>query len=470
MAATEPDRAGDATPKVGATAEFIDAPGWPHPGDMGFALESFDPQRGNASGLRTAPADDRAYVPDATAAADPMGADDEGDLFDPARGWTDHAVASDDIPDALPAEWTAERGIEASVAAGAVPADESTSWDAHAWKTPSEAATVKEYWGAPDWSWGDDDEKDGAAAAEDASHVAAPLDDFTPDETPADWTTPFVENAPAFDEPLDRLMADDAPVETPADWTIPFVEDVPAFDELLDRLAADDAPVEPIVEPFEHAPAVTDPQDELAVPGASIAPAAPPPADSDPSAVVTTNVVLAATPAVTKRGKSTKRLEKRLTTAEDELRRIAKRTKSKKGDLRKAGKKKIAKQVRKALSDPEMAHYFEVQVGKGRLAFERRIPRLPVVTVAGAAAPPMPAASQSADLLAALQEPLRASLLAGLLADYANAEAERRVAEVLRQHAGSRHAPDDFDALVTRLAEVAQGPLLGIDAPPRTRR
>ena len=435
IAAIEPDRAGDATPKVGATSEFIDAPGWPHPGDMGFALESFDHQHGNAIVLGTAPADNSAYVPGATSAADPMGADDEGDLFDPARAWTDYAVASDDVPDALPAEWTADRGIEASVAAGALSADESTGWDAHAWKSPSEAATAKEYWGGADWSWGNGER----AAAEDASHGAAPLDNFTPDEPPADWTAPFVDDAPVFDEPLDQLTADDAPVE-------------------------------PLVEPFEHAPAVTDPQDELAVPGAPIAQAAPPPADSDPSPVVTTNSALAATPAVTKLGKHTKRLEKRLTTAEDELRRIAKRTKSKKGDLRTAGKKKIAKQVRKALSDPEMAHHFEVRIGKGRLAFERRIPGLPVVTVAGAAAPPMPAASQSADLLAALQEPLRASLLAGLLADYANAEAERRVAEVLRQHAGSRHAPDDFDALVTRLAEVAQRPLLGIDAPPRTRR
>lgn len=84
--------------------------------------------------------------------------------------------------------------------------------------------------------------------------------------------------------------------------------------------------------------------------------------------------------------------------------------------------------------------------------------------------PSQPGTTQGANLLAALQEPLRASLLSGLLADYANAEAERRVAEVLRQHAGPRHAPDDFDALVTRLAEVTQGPLLGIDAPPRTHR
>ena len=84
--------------------------------------------------------------------------------------------------------------------------------------------------------------------------------------------------------------------------------------------------------------------------------------------------------------------------------------------------------------------------------------------------PPAPGTAHGADLLAALQEPLRASLLSGLLADYANAEAERRVADVLRQHAGPRHAPDDFDALVTRLAELTQGPLLGIAAPPLTHR
>ena len=81
---------------------------------------------------------------------------------------------------------------------------------------------------------------------------------------------------------------------------------------------------------------------------------------------------------------------------------------------------------------------------------------------------PMAGTTNGADLLAALQGPLRASLLSGLLADYA--EAERRVAEILRQHAGPRNAPDDFDALVARLAHISQGPLLGIDAPARTSR
>jgi hypothetical protein len=410
IAFTEPDQAGEATHTVGATAEFIDAPGWPHPGDMGFALESFETQRGNAIGLGSAPADDSAYAPDATPAPDLMAGGDH-DLFDPARGWTDYAVASDDVPDAPPAAWTEDAAVETPVAAGAVCADESPGWDAHAWKETAEDATVREAWRDPDWSWDDEDERAGFAAAEEASQAAAPLGDV-------------------------------ALVETLADWTPPVVED---------------------------APTVTDPPDELAVTDAPIAQTAPPPADPDPSPALATSIVPPASPATTKRGKHTKRLEKRLATAEDELRRIAKRTKSN-GDLRKAGKKKIAKQVRKALADPELAHHFEVRVGKGRLAFERRTHELPILTVSGAAVSPMAGASQGADLLAALQEPLRASLLAGLLADYAHAEAERRVAEVLKQHAGPRHAPDDFDALVTRLAAVTQGPLLGIDAPPHIRR
>ena len=395
MAATQADRAAGATSSAGATAVFIDAPGWPHPGEIGCALDSFAPQPGNATAPGTALADDSTYVPDgATSAADRVDGVDQDDPFDPARGWTDSAVAGGDAPDAPPAEWTAHVAVKA---VGAVWADESPSWDAHAWNEPSADATVEEAWGEPDWSWDHEDGTDGVAATVDASQRATPLDDPARGETSADRTDPVVEGASTVDEPLDQLTAAEATAERTSG-------------------------------PIGHAPVIT------------------------------------------MRAKHTTRLEKRLATAEDELRRIAKRTKSKKGDLRNAGKKKIAKQVRKALSDPEMAHHFAVRVGKGRLAFERRTEVLPVATVAGASVTPMPGTTHGADLLAALQGPLRASLLAGLLADYANAEAERRVAEVLRQHAGPRVATDDFDALVARLAHISQGPLLGIDAPVRTSR
>lgn len=394
MTATQADRAAGAPLSAGGTAVFIDAPGWPHPGEIGFALDSFEPQPGNATAPGTTLTDDSTYVPDgAASAADRVDGVDQDDPFDPARGWTDSALAGGDAPDAAPAEWTVNGAVEA---AGAVCADESPSWDAHAWNESSADATVAEAWGEPDWSW-DHDATDGVAATVDASQRATPLDDPARGETSPDWTDPVVEGTPTVDEPLDRLTADEAPAEGTSDL-------------------------------IGHAPVIT------------------------------------------MRGTHTTRLEKRLATAEDELRRIAKRTKSKKGDLRNAAKKKIAKQVRKALSDPEMAHHFAVRVGKGRLAFERRTEGLPVVTVAGASVTPMAGTTNGADLLAALQGPLRASLLSGLLADYANAEAERRVAEILRQHAGPRNAPDDFDALVARLAHISQGPLLGIDAPARTSR
>ncbi len=395
VAATEPDRVARATANAGATAVFIDAPGWPHPGEIGFALDSFEPQPGNATAPGATLTDDSTYVPDdATSAADRVDGGEQDDPFDPAQGWTDSVVAGGDPPDAPPAEWTVNVAVEA---AGAVWADESPSWDAHAWNEPSADATVEEAWGEPDWSWDQEDGTDGVAATVDASQRATPLDDPACGEASADWTDPVVEDTPTVHEPLDQLTADEAPAEGTSD-------------------------------PIGHAPVIT------------------------------------------MRTKHTTRLEKRLAAAEDELRRIAKRTKSKKGDLRNAGKKKIAKQVRKTLSDPEMAHHFAVRVGKGRLAFERRTEGLPVVTVAGASVTPMAGTTQGADLLAALQGPLRASLLSGLLADYANAEAERRVAEILRQHAGPRNAPDDFDALVAHLAHISQGPLLGIDAPAPTSR
>ncbi len=171
-----------------------------------------------------------------------------------------------------------------------------------------------------------------------------------------------------------------------------------------------------------------------------------------------------ATPKAPKVDKRTRQLEKRLAAAEAELKRIAKRTKGKKGDLRKAGKDKIAKQVRKAIGDPALAHHFDLEVGKGRFAFERRSGELPVVTV-GEHRP----GGEGSELLAALEGPMRANLLAMLLRDYAHSEADRRVAAI-RSHGGvTAGDAGEFDALVARLAELSQGALLGID-PPRPPR
>ena len=74
-------------------------------------------------------------------------------------------------------------------------------------------------------------------------------------------------------------------------------------------------------------------------------------------------------------------------------------------------------------------------------------------------------AGEGSELLAALEGPMRANLLAMLLRDYAHSEADRRVAAI-RSHGGvAAGDAGEFDALVARLAELSQGALLGIDPP-----
>ena len=126
--------------------------------------------------------------------------------------------------------------------------------------------------------------------------------------------------------------------------------------------------------------------------------------------------------------------------------------------------------MRRALGDPELAHHFDLQVGKGRFAFERRSRELPVVTLGGDV---LDQAGRSggagSELLASLEGPLRANLLALLLSDYAHAEADQRVAASSSPSGGAGDAPGEFDALVARLAVLSQRALLGIEPPRRPR-
>ena len=409
---TETDPTVEATLSKGGAPVFIDAPGWPQPGEMGLALESFDPPSGPSIALGTAlPGEDGERLDDHADSGDDAASGSarwggEDDLFDPARGWSDYAVATDRVPNSPPAEWTSDVTTVTHGVADAVNGQQSTNWDAHAWDEP-------------DWSWEPaEGEADAAPVVEAAPEGNAPHVEVTWDEAAAERATPATEDACEAGEAPDAHTVTEAAIE----WTAAATEGPATLDEAVPTL-------------------------DLSMTGVAVPVAQP----------------------ATKRDKRTRRLEQRLAVAEAKLERIAKRTTGKKGDLRKAGKKTIAKQVRKALADPEMAHHFDVRVGKGRISFARRADELPVLGVESAPAPSTSGASAGADILAALQSPLRASLLAGLLADYANAEAERRVAEVLR-HAGPRHTPDDFDELVAQLAEVSRGPLPGIDPSERRGR
>jgi hypothetical protein len=70
---------------------------------------------------------------------------------------------------------------------------------------------------------------------------------------------------------------------------------------------------------------------------------------------------------------------------------------------------------------------------------------------------------EGSQLLAALEGPMRANLLAMLLRDYAHLEADRRVATIRSQGGVAAGDAGEFDALVARLAELSQRALLGIE-------
>ncbi len=382
-------------------AAFIDAPGWPQPREMAYPpphdsdVHAVDSQPYSAvtrddavpTELTGAAGDDddtdHAFADGVTLPEPASGWNDE--QFDPAMGWADDEVVANEIPDALPADWTTQVALVAHTLTGAAGAAATPSWESDEWDATPVDGDVVDNWGEPDWpSPTGDDEVD----AEEA-----PIE-----ETPAATEAP---EEPAF-------------AEAPVEWPIP-TPDAPAVAEIVTT---------------QVAPLVSHPR----------------PQDH----------------------KRTRRLEKRLAAAEAALESIARRTTGKKGDLRNAGKKSIAKHVRKVLADPETARHFTIRIGKGRLTFERCGQERPRANAAETMSVPIdPETAAGANLLAALEGPLRASLLSSTLADYATAEAQRRVADVFRVHNVPRRAPDDFDGLVARLTEIGQGPLLGVSSPER---
>ena len=433
---------------VGASTHHEDengvvfAPGWPSPGEISAELDDFAYY---ASGA-TATAEDTTLTTDADAA----------DSFDLAESWSvgDEGLSSDPdwaAPDpndesveAPQASWD-DAPVEQMVAAGVV-GDETPTWTAESWDG-SDAATEDaehdgdasaEAWQEPDWSWEPDDADD-----------TQDLDTSAPAEPAVVDVDDALEWESLTNDARDVVIDDPPGVDADdLEWGAPpATEPTPTGPPAA--AAAIEVPDEPIAaiasQPVNEPSAGFDtPTPAPAIPTSTL-PEAPIPAQA--------RVHTAAT----------KKLAKRVAAAEAELQRIAKRASGKKGDLRKAGKKKIAKQVRKALRDPELSDRFDIRVGKGRLSYERRDDDLTLGPVHSTAEP-----SVGKDLLQALEGPLRASVLSNLLADYATAEAHRRIADVLRTHGSSPTVSSDFDQLVARLTEVSQGPLLGL--PPQSVR
>lgn len=423
----------------------IAAPGWPQPGELGL-ISATDGFAAGVDDVSDEPADLIVADPPPAAVAsgdhgvgmEPVPAvwDEELTEFDPASGW---GSPHDD-----PAEPTAH-GI------------------AQEWQAGDLHGTFDDAWSLPVAAADDPAEE---TPAEDATELA--------DEqewSAAEWDFAAVAAAP----PIEIGAAGDAPAPADEAFADPFVEDGPALtwsvdDEPAapDEAADDDEPdeVEPDVsEPLDRTPAASL-VDEAVPPAHDATAWSPPPwpaPDSSAEAAAAWSAVVTP-PETPKVDKRTRRLEKRLAAAEAELRRIAKRTKGKKGDLRTAGKAKIAKQVRKALGDPALAHHFDLHVGKGRFAFDRRSDALPVVTV-GERQP----GGEGSRLLAALEGPMRANLLAMRLRDYAHAEADRRVAALRAPGRAEGCEAPEFDLLVARLTELSQGALLGIEPPPPPR-
>ena len=450
-----PDDAGEDIPMAlrGVVQEdaVIEAPGWPQPGELGltsatdgFVAPASGPETENAGPpvAEASVADEPLTVAVAhdliTADVSAQVWDEQPSDFDPASGWG----SADDDPSEPPADAGAD------------------------WEPVDLGATFDEAWTLPHDVVGSVEE----AFADDAAELTDAQDWNAPE-----WDFATVAAAPPYE--VESAPHQSGPVTDDQFATLPAAEDEPAISWPGEEMAiepdddVDPDPVDPALEPdladapYEvPSPALDDVEATVAVHDAT---AWEPPAVelpesvSDPAPAWTAPVTPPKAPKVDKR---TRQLERRLAAAEAELRRIAKRTRGKKGDLRTAGKDKIAKQVRKAIGDPALAHHFDLEVGKGRFAFERRSGELPVVTV-GDHRP----AGEGSELLTALEGPMRANLLAMLLRDYAHSEADRRVASI-RSHGGvAAGDAREFDALVARLAELSQGALLGID-PPRPSR
>ena len=423
------------------------APGWPTPGEISAELDDFAYYASGATATtETASSQPEPDAPETFGLAEAWSVGDERVDPDSDSAWAEPAVTGP--AETPPSSWD-EAPVELMVAADAV-GDETPTWSAESWDDDDAMTEVSEHddeppaeaWQEPDWSW----EPDGA---EDAPDVDAPL----PAEAAVVEDDEAVEWESLTNDARD-VMTDEAPgldAHT-AEWVAPAAVEATAA-ESFEVVVAVDIPDEPIAQVAPSPAAETlDPT-----------PVAPQQAPVLPT-VAGPEVVRRAQPRVD--SAATKKLAKRVAAAESELQRIAKRTSGKKGDLRKAGKKKIAKQVRKALRDPELSARFDVRVGRGRLSFERRDDDLALGAVHPTTEP-----SVAQDLLQALEGPLRASLLSNLLADYATAEANRRVAEVLRHRGAASSASDDFDQIVARLTAVSQGPLLGIaPASPTTTR
>ena len=413
-------------------ATVIEAPGWPQPGELGLssATDGFAdagaPEIGDededAGDLITPTPIVAAHAPEEDHAAPITDVMWDGPVADPdpESGWDPPEEDPAEPAPAAPAPEWSTADLDALL-------DESWTLPAAIDEVPVEMisreaeVTDDGAWNVAEWELASVAAPETAAAVHGSTHDLDPLPSAGP------------EDAAVFTWPSDDLEAEP---ELDAAAGVPSSQDI---EELTDAAA-----------PAPEAASWEMPGDTPAAP-ADEAPRAP----TDPIA----------TPSHQVRDTRTTQLEQRVAAAEAELRRIAKRTKGKKGDLRRAGKDKIAKQVRKALGDPEIAHHFDLQVGKGRFAFARRSAELPVVTLGETVDRAADDGATGSELLTALEGPLRANLLAMLLRDYAHAEADRRVAALRSPNGASGTDPGEFDALVASLAELSQGALLGIEPP-----
>ena len=420
----------------------IEAPGWPQPGELGLTsatdgfvagVDEFDADVPDVSAPEAMVADEPLVAPaDDLLAADVSAQtwDEDFAAFDSASGWG----SADDDP-AEPA------------------ADETDS----GWEPAAPDATFDDAWAVSHDGEGNGEE----TFADDVSETAEDQD-----WSASEWDFAAVAAAPAIafaDESASEVQRDAPSATGREESTFSWPGGDVAFESGEDIDVDLVIPArEPVFADLPVADIAPSPVDVAVASVAEPAPWEPPAVESsdplhDPEPEWTAPVTPAKAPKVDKR---TRQLEKRLAAAEAELKRIAKRTKGKKGDLRKAGKDKIARQVRKAIGDPALAHHFDLEVGKGRFAFERRPGDLPVVTLGEHRV-----AGEGSELLTALEGPMRANLLAMLLRDYAHSEADRRVAAFRSPNGDALHDAGEFDALVARLAELSQGALLGIEPP-----
>lgn len=424
----------------------IEAPGWPQPGELGLssATDGFttDPNVAVAAeqdeGIDDLIAEPAIAVPAtgddgrSEVISDDMW-DDPVAGFDPVSGWDQSDdEPSSPIPDAIPADW-ATHELEAVL---------DDPWAPPETIPPDVGGADDEEWNVTEWEF--------ATVATPSAATPMTRDDGESTRDGELNPTVFPGDAPVFT----WSPEEDALAPEPDPEPEPYVADLgptsfadPPAGEPAQSLDVDGISDARAAVPALEAATWAEPAGETAETGTEAPDESVGPSD--------TLKRLA-------RDKRTKQLERRLAAAEAELRRIAKRTTGKKGDLRKAGKDKIARQVRKALRDPELAHHFDLKVGKGRFAFGRRAGEPPVVTLGATLEQAGRDGATGSELLTALEGPLRANLLAMLLSDYAHAEADRRVA-ALRSRNGGGGDPGEFDALVARLAELSQDALLGIE-------